>query len=102
MISRLVPMKGSSTGSAVYSRPLPSQDGQTASSMVVLGTGRAQAASGKRVRQRPSGGTLETESTFAAAVEPRIETLRERVVAAVEHRGPVETIDETRRPLYRH
>lgn len=34
--------------------------------------------------------------------EPRLETLRERVVAAVEHRGPVETIDETRRPLYRH
>ena len=34
--------------------------------------------------------------------EPRIETLRERVVAAVPHHGPVETIDETRRPLYRH
>ena len=34
--------------------------------------------------------------------EPRIETLRERVVAAVPHHGPVETIDDTRRPLYRH
>lgn len=34
--------------------------------------------------------------------EPRVEDLRERVVAAVEHRGPVETIDATRRPLYRH
>lgn len=34
--------------------------------------------------------------------EPRIETLRERVVAAVAHHGPVETIDDTRRPLYRH
>ena len=34
--------------------------------------------------------------------EPRLVTLKERVVAAVPHRGPVETIDETRRPLYRH
>lgn len=34
--------------------------------------------------------------------EPRIEALRERVVAAVAHHGPVETIDDTRRPLYRH
>jgi effector-binding domain-containing protein len=29
-------------------------------------------------------------------------TLPERVVAVVAHDGPVETIDETRRPLYRH
>lgn len=28
--------------------------------------------------------------------------LKERPVAVVEHRGPVETIDDTRRPLYRH
>lgn len=28
--------------------------------------------------------------------------LRERTVAVVEHHGPVDTIDETRRPLYRH
>ena len=28
--------------------------------------------------------------------------LRERPVAVVEHVGPVESIDETRRPLYRH
>jgi effector-binding domain-containing protein len=34
--------------------------------------------------------------------EPRIVELRERPVAVVEHRGPVESIDETRRPLYRH
>ena len=34
--------------------------------------------------------------------EPRIAELRERPVAVVQHRGPVETIDETRRPLYRH
>lgn len=34
--------------------------------------------------------------------EPRIVELRERPVAVVRHRGPVETIDETRRPLYRH
>src|SRR5690349_626546 len=41
MISRLVPMKGSSTASDVYSRPLPSHAGQTASSRVVLGTAAA-------------------------------------------------------------
>ena len=34
--------------------------------------------------------------------EPRIAELKERVVAVVEHAGPVERIDETRRPLYRH
>lgn len=34
--------------------------------------------------------------------EPRIVTLRERPVAVVAHHGPVETIDATRRPLYRH
>lgn len=34
--------------------------------------------------------------------EPRIAELRERAVAVVEHRGPVESIDDTRRPLYRH
>ncbi|MHB1260412.1 MAG: GyrI-like domain-containing protein [Thermoplasmatota archaeon] len=34
--------------------------------------------------------------------EPRIVELKERPVAVVQHRGPVETIDETRRPLYRH
>ena len=34
--------------------------------------------------------------------EPRIVVLKERPVAVVQHRGPVETIDETRRPLYRH
>jgi effector-binding domain-containing protein len=34
--------------------------------------------------------------------EPRIVTLRERPVAVVQHRGPVEAIDDTRRPLYRH
>lgn len=35
-------------------------------------------------------------------MEPRVVELRERTVAVVEHRGPVDTIDETRRPLYRH
>lgn len=34
--------------------------------------------------------------------EPRVVELRSRPVAVVQHRGPVETIDETRRPLYRH
>lgn len=34
--------------------------------------------------------------------EPRLVELPERAVAVAEHRGPVETIDETRRPLYRH
>jgi DNA gyrase inhibitor GyrI len=34
--------------------------------------------------------------------EPRVVELKERPVAVVQHRGPVETIDETRRPLYRH
>lgn len=34
--------------------------------------------------------------------EPRVVELRERHVAVVEHRGPVEDIDRTRRPLYRH
>ncbi len=33
---------------------------------------------------------------------PRIERLAERHVAVVEHRGPPETVDATRRPLYRH
>lgn len=32
----------------------------------------------------------------------RIEALRERPVCVVPHHGPVETIDQTRRPLYRH
>jgi DNA gyrase inhibitor GyrI len=35
-------------------------------------------------------------------VEPRTEELRERWVCVVEHRGPEATVDETRRPLYRH
>lgn len=34
--------------------------------------------------------------------EPRVVELRDRPVAVVQHHGPVETIDETRRPLYRH
>lgn len=34
--------------------------------------------------------------------EPRVVTLKERPVAVVAHHGPVETIDATRRPLYRH
>jgi effector-binding domain-containing protein len=34
--------------------------------------------------------------------EPRVVILKERPVAVVRHLGPVETIDETRRPLYRH
>jgi len=34
--------------------------------------------------------------------EPRVQVLKERPVAVVEHHGPVETIDDTRRPLYRH
>ncbi|HUR26293.1 MAG TPA: GyrI-like domain-containing protein [Candidatus Thermoplasmatota archaeon] len=34
--------------------------------------------------------------------EPRVIVLKERPVAVVQHRGPVEAIDETRRPLYRH
>lgn len=34
--------------------------------------------------------------------EPRIVELPERPVAVVRHPGPVETIDATRRPLYRH
>jgi DNA gyrase inhibitor GyrI len=34
--------------------------------------------------------------------EPRIVELPGRPVAVVQHRGPVETIDDTRRPLYRH
>lgn len=34
--------------------------------------------------------------------EPRIAQLRERHVAVVPHHGPVERIDDTRRPLYRH
>ncbi len=32
----------------------------------------------------------------------RLVELRERPVCVLAHRGPVETIDETRRPLYRH
>jgi hypothetical protein len=35
-------------------------------------------------------------------VEPRIEPLRERWVCVVEHPGPLATVDQTRRPLYRH
>jgi effector-binding domain-containing protein len=47
--------------------------------------------------------TLERGPLVAAKVqEPRLVDLRERVVAAVPHHGPVETIDDTRRPLYRH
>lgn len=34
--------------------------------------------------------------------EPRVVVLKERPVAVVAHHGPVETIDQTRRPLYRH
>lgn len=34
--------------------------------------------------------------------EPRIVALKERPVAVVAHHGHVETIDATRRPLYRH
>ncbi|MCA1819645.1 MAG: GyrI-like domain-containing protein [Thermoplasmatota archaeon] len=34
--------------------------------------------------------------------EVRIERLPERTVAVVPHAGPVERIDDTRRPLYRH
>lgn len=34
--------------------------------------------------------------------EPRIASLKERPVTVVAHHGPVERIDETRRPLYRH
>lgn len=34
--------------------------------------------------------------------EPRIAELPPRTVAVVEHSGPAEAIDETRRPLYRH
>lgn len=34
--------------------------------------------------------------------EPRVVALRERPVTVVAHHGPVETIDQTRRPLYRH
>ncbi len=35
-------------------------------------------------------------------MEPRIVSLRERPVTVVAHHGPVEAIDDTRRPLYRH
>ena len=35
-------------------------------------------------------------------MEPRVVELRERHVAVVPHHGPVERIDDTRRPLYRH
>lgn len=35
-------------------------------------------------------------------MEPRIAVLKERPVAVVAHHGPVERIDDTRRPLYRH
>ncbi|HUR63078.1 MAG TPA: GyrI-like domain-containing protein [Candidatus Thermoplasmatota archaeon] len=35
-------------------------------------------------------------------MEPRIEQLRERWVCVVEHAGPLEEVDRTRRPLYRH
>ena len=34
--------------------------------------------------------------------EPRVVVLKERPVAVVAHHGPVERIDDTRRPLYRH
>jgi effector-binding domain-containing protein len=34
--------------------------------------------------------------------QPRLVHLKERVAASIAHHGPVETIDETRRPLYRH
>ena len=111
-------MNGSSTGSAVYSRPRPSHAGQTASSMVVRGTSRSETASdksvglgaaGPRTEHRsdplssPSSATLEAAALVAAAVqEPRIAELPPRSVAVVEHAGPVERIDDTRRPLYRH
>src|SRR5688572_4686282 len=42
------------------------------------------------------------KTPLAAMLKPRIEPLKERHVAVVEHHGPVETIDQTRRPLYRH
>ena len=35
-------------------------------------------------------------------MQPRVAQLRERHVAVVAHHGPVERIDDTRRPLYRH
>ncbi|HLF17005.1 MAG TPA: GyrI-like domain-containing protein [Candidatus Thermoplasmatota archaeon] len=35
-------------------------------------------------------------------MEPRLATLPERTVAVVEHRGSPESVDRTRRPLYRH
>ncbi len=35
-------------------------------------------------------------------MKPRIEHLAERRVAVVTHRGPLETVDDTRRPLYQH
>lgn len=35
-------------------------------------------------------------------LDPRIVHLPERHVAVVAHAGPVESIDDTRRPLYRH
>jgi effector-binding domain-containing protein len=38
----------------------------------------------------------------ATVQEPRLVQLPERVVAVVEHVGPVGEIDRTRRPLYRH
>lgn len=50
-----------------------------------------------------AGRRVETARAVAVPVEePRIVELKERPVAVVQHRGPVETIDETRRPLYRH
>lgn len=39
---------------------------------------------------------------MSPAPEVRVELLPERAVAVVPHRGPLERIDETRRPLYRH
>lgn len=36
------------------------------------------------------------------SMDLRVEHLPERTVAYVHHRGPVETVDATRRPLYQH
>jgi effector-binding domain-containing protein len=45
---------------------------------------------------------VEARAGLGGGVQPRLEELRERHVAVVTHDGPLETIDETRRPLYRH
>jgi effector-binding domain-containing protein len=40
--------------------------------------------------------------TSPGPAEPRVINLAERTVAVVAHHGPAETVDKTRRPLYRH